>query len=639
MNKTWNANVIGVLASDESVQRALGKKAVFKTAEGLIQFYVRIISRAPDSFPHRFVALFSTDLEKWGFDREDVLENEARKVVQFFLEENLLVFQPQRKRLENGSEEIVGKNVCLIPKSEFYHEGEHVTPLPVFSEEEHGISELEFVSKLKAEQPVGKIGHFSTEKNDTPRYILWKNTNSDLKLYGEFTSHLYGEDGFQYKSDKRIKSSTFDDEWLDNCYEQGSTLFVPHDIFSKIEGMMLAAEPLLMSLPQSRPVVEDQRQSPTVVETFSNGTFEEDFMEAFARTTQVEGLLYDKKDLYNFHTAMKSSNLVILAGMSGTGKSQLVKAYGKALGIDETDQLTFVAVRPAWTDDADVIGYADTLNHIYRPGDSGVVDTLLRAKENPTMLHIICFDEMNLARVEHYFSQFLSVLEMESEQSRVLRLYNDNLEGKLTNAEMYPPVVPIGDNVIFVGTVNLDESTFHFSDKVLDRANVITLNVQPFSSLKSITTESFEKKVYEKVDYDLFNISQNKGREIELTENELAFLWDMHLQLQKVNKNLGVGPRIVRQIDLYLKNLPTSANYTREDAIDKQIVQRILTKVRGPEVQLKDLIGIYDSQTEKMEESILIDILDRYRDVSKFTETRHVLIQKAKELKVNGYTL
>ena len=87
-----------------------------------------------------------------------------------------------------------------------------------------------------------------------------------------------------------------------------------------------------------------------------------------------------EKDLYNFHTAMKSSNLVILAGMSGIGKSKLVQAYGESLGLTDKYQMTFIPVRPAWTDDADVIGYADTLNHVYRPGDSGVINALLECK-------------------------------------------------------------------------------------------------------------------------------------------------------------------------------------------------------------------------------------------------------------------
>jgi bacterioferritin (cytochrome b1) len=379
----------------------------------------------------------------------------------------------------------------------------------------------------------------------------------------------------------------------------------------------------------------------TEVPTTRNGVIEEQLLADFVQRTRVQGLLYDEKDLYNFHTAMKSSNLVILAGMSGIGKSKLVQAYGEALGLSEKYQMTFIPVRPSWTDDADVIGYPDTLNHVYRPGDSGVINALLSANQNKNKLHIICFDEMNLARVEHYFSQFLSILELDAGPNKVLRLYNEELKGSLTNSAQYPPVIPIGDNVIFVGTVNVDESTYHFSDKVLDRANVITPTVMPFENLKKLSQAVgiVEKAAKETISLEMFKSIRSNNQGIQLKENELALLWEIHSELQKVNKSLGVGPRIVRQIDMYLKNLPSNSLLTREEAFDKQIVQRILTKVRGPEDQLKHFIGSFERKTDNIEDSILGEILDRHDEISEFYETRNVLIQKAKELKLNGYTL
>lgn len=378
----------------------------------------------------------------------------------------------------------------------------------------------------------------------------------------------------------------------------------------------------------------------TEVPSNRNDIIEEKLLEDFVKRTKVQGLLYDEKDLYNFHTAMKSSNLVILAGMSGIGKSKLVQAYGEALCLSEKHQLTFIPVRPSWTDDADVIGYPDTLNHVYRPGDSGVINALLSANQNKNKLHIICFDEMNLARVEHYFSQFLSILELEAGPNKVLRLYNEELRDNLKNSTLYPPVIPIGDNVIFVGTVNVDESTYHFSDKVLDRANVITPTVMSFESLKRLSQAvPTVKAVHEPFSFEMFNHIRSNNQGIQLKDNELALLWEIHSELQKINKNLGTGPRIVRQIDMYLKNLPSNSLLTRKEAFDKQIVQRILTKVRGPEDQLKHFIGSYERKTENIEDSKLGEILDRYDEISEFYETRNVLIQKAKELKLNGYTL
>ena len=92
---------------------------------------------------------------------------------------------------------------------------------------------------------------------------------------------------------------------------------------------------------------------------------------------------------------------------------------------------------------------------------------------------------MNLARVEHYFSQILSVLELDRDD-RILKLYNEELEGTIKNSNKYKANIKIGNNILLVGTVNLDESTYHFSDKVLDRANVITLNQVNFLELKKL---------------------------------------------------------------------------------------------------------------------------------------------------------
>ena len=94
---------------------------------------------------------------------------------------------------------------------------------------------------------------------------------------------------------------------------------------------------------------------------------------------------------------------------------------------------------------------------------------------------------MNLARVEHYFAQFISVLEKEDHP--MIRLYNPSLAPRLYNSEKYPPEIPVGRNVLFTGTVNVDESTCHFSDKILDRANVITLSQCHFRDLLKLSPQ------------------------------------------------------------------------------------------------------------------------------------------------------
>src|SRR5699024_9122188 len=122
-----------------------------------------------------------------------------------------------------------------------------------------------------------------------------------------------------------------------------------------------------------------------------------------------------------------------------------------------------------------------------------------------------------------YFSQFLSLLESD-ESNRVLRLYSKELEGRLYNSEKYKPSIKIGQNVRFVGTVNIDDSTHHFSDKVLDRANLISLSVMPFADLAKITRDEKENL---QTDEDFANLYaesfMNRDKQIELDDITIEF--------------------------------------------------------------------------------------------------------------------
>ena len=114
------------------------------------------------------------------------------------------------------------------------------------------------------------------------------------------------------------------------------------------------------------------------------------------------------------------------------------------------------------------------------------------------------------------------------------------------------------------------------------------------------------------------------------------FLWEMHTLLHGTNANLGVGPRIVKSIEMYLRNLPegdTEYVLSEAEGLDYQVAQRILTKIRGPEEQLKEL---FQTQEQK---NALITLLDKFDDISKFERCRQAITQKEKELKVYGYCL
>lgn len=376
---------------------------------------------------------------------------------------------------------------------------------------------------------------------------------------------------------------------------------------------------------------------------------EYNLLKSFENKCLEKGLYYDDIDRYNFHTAIKTGGLVILSGMSGTGKSAIVNAYAKA--FNKEDNFLAIPVRPSWTDDTDLLGYLDVEKSVFRPSDTGLVEFLIKAQNDKENLYFVNFDEMNLAKVEHYFSQFLSILERPLEE-RELRIYNETYT--VHNSSTYPEKIKLGENIRFIGTVNIDESTYHFSDKVLDRANVISLNLLNYSKLEKIDISDNEEfdEVITMDDFSKFIISDSEIRNIKVLRD---FLWELHTRLNKTNPELGIGPRVVLSIEKYLYNYVYIDNdddeiysvISIEDAdntdifdsffikiLDLQLKQRVFTKLRGQKSKFGDLFS-----NELEEDSEGFSILEMLEDISlDFKESFDIINKKQKDLNDYGYT-
>ncbi len=199
------------------------------------------------------------------------------------------------------------------------------------------------------------------------------------------------------------------------------------------------------------------------------------------------GFHYPPGLIENLFLSLKTKPFVILAGVSGTGKTKLVKLFAEALGATgDNGQFTLIPVRPDWSDPSDLLGYKD-LSGVFRPGRLAEVLVEASQLENQHKPYFICLDEMNLARVEYYFSDVLSVIEtQEWRQDRIVTSKLINRESLLPQDQLLYGDLSIPDNVYLVGTVNMDETTHPFSKKVLDRANTIEfnyINLQQYPSL------------------------------------------------------------------------------------------------------------------------------------------------------------
>ncbi len=620
-NKTsW----LGVLATEEEVkQNGLKESNCIVNGAGNLQFYLRVISEIPNQEPeNKYVVCFQNKFTGEGIIDDNKLEGKER--AEFYRKQlETCLFRFEYYAEDNISE----KYKCKIAESIFgkqaeerYRQIEKFVTIPLITSENSSFENFEQLEKeLEAGKEMFEVaGYQESDASAIPYLIFYDKNTKD-------------EDGEYYVTngvDKGVPVGKMLCKYFVRAEDGRSVVFIDEKTHRII----------LRNLnPAFRRAKEHQQ-------------CEWNFIRHFEQTANEGGLYYTIKDLINFHTAVKSSPLVILSGLSGTGKSQLVWCYAKALGL-EKESLKMIPVRPNWSDDSDLIGFVDSMHSVYRPDDAGFVNTLIEASkpENQDKLYLICFDEMNLARVEHYFSQFLSILEM-PEQNRFLKLYAKEYETRLYNVDKYPSSVKIGNNLRFIGTVNMDESTFHFSDKVLDRANVIQLDLVPYTEW-GVENKNQEAKL-EQTELGQTELEQAENevwsykkycelvKELDLNKNILSarereFLWKVHTALNSCSKTLGVGPRILKQIAKYLINLPKMEGeeaISRKEGFDIQFVQRILTKVRGQKEQLYD---IFDENVK----TSLPKLFEEYLDVSDFEKSKKMLEIKKRELENYGYTL
>lgn len=374
---------------------------------------------------------------------------------------------------------------------------------------------------------------------------------------------------------------------------------------------------------------------------------EAEFLLKFNEFALKNNLCYSMKDLVNLHVSIKTNPLTIIAGMSGTGKTQLARAYGRVLGISEENyNLLFLPISPSYTEPEDIIGFLNSSSGLYIPADTGLIDLLVEASNNPDKMYMVIYDEMNLSQVEHWFAPFLSLLELEPE-CRKLKLYSK--DSVCHNRARYPHELIIGENIIFIGTVNLDETTKDFSDRLLDRANIVTLNKRSFLDFKKEVIDSYNLKDIESMeysfeDYKSWIIDTNSVQ--DLSDKELGFLDELHNIIQKYDYQKGVSFRVLEKVVSYIKNIPPIFDdeneeiISRREAFDIEIKQRLLTKIRGSERQYGKLIGNMEPESFKILTSELYDFFNSEEAVkiSDFDLTLKEIKRKAKELTLYGYT-
>lgn len=248
-----------------------------------------------------------------------------------------------------------------------------------------------------------------------------------------------------------------------------------------------------------------------------------------------------------------------------------------------------IAVKSDWTDPRGVLGYENPLTGTYSKTD--LINILLRATADPDNPYIVILDEMNLARVEYYFSDFLSAMEL-SDGTLTLRTSQeaDEVEDAQEAGEDVPPKLTLPPNVLLIGTVNIDETTFTFSPKVLDRANVLVFNevdVQRFlegGGEAAATTFRLKNGTLEPAEFvDTAGAGAgafDRARESTVFSEALSELFNI---LRLHNRHFGY--RVLKEITTFvghaLERVEGSEEEVVQTAFDLQMLQKVLPKLTG----------------------------------------------------------
>ena len=273
-------------------------------------------------------------------------------------------------------------------------------------------------------------------------------------------------------------------------------------------------------------------------------------------------LYYDIEDIRRFISGLAVSHIIILQGMSGTGKTSLAHAFGSF--IDNSS--TIIPVQPMWKERTDLVGYYNEFTKKFN--ETLLLEKMYEANYSADM-YITVLDELNIARVEYYFAEFLSLLELPNPEERYIDVVSDKWE--TDPKQLKDGRIKLPANMWFVGTANNDDSTFAISDKVYDRAMILDLDtkcerfIAPRTDKIHISAKQFEKLVAEATEEYAIS-ARNKKRLEELDK----YLID--------HFHITFGNRIMKQINMYIP-VYISCGGDELDALDDILSKKVIRKL------------------------------------------------------------
>ena len=483
-----------------------------------------------------------------------------------------------------------------------------------------------FIDSLRNEE-VCKIGIISLLNT------FYNNGNIKIKISKHEISNLYEEEINKFFINNKDNFYIKENEY---CISDKIKPYIKDQNFIKV-----LKESIDMLEYKIKGIVNEEDTSS--IEQYNEIVKVKDKVEFIQTYIQNSGFKYEYDQIVNFYLSLKTKPFVILSGISGTGKSKLVKLLAESLGAtSENNRFTLVPVRPDWSDSSELLGYKD-LNGTFHPGIlTTIIEDALK-EENKNYPYFVCLDEMNLARVEYYLSDILSVIESRYRSNngeiKTDKLIRKELLGNDQDAIQKYSDIYIPENLYIIGTVNMDETTFPFSKKVLDRANTIEFNDVNLG----FNFESFDEETVEAQEY---TNSLLKSKYIKLIDckEEKEEATKIINQLIKINNilekyNQQFGYRVRDEIVYYCLYALNDNLFTFEEAIDYCIAQKILPKIGGSDEDTLDLL--IDLYNELNNTTYTRDDFDSNRDIKtsdKYKLTNKKILIMVRRFVRDGFT-
>ncbi|WP_462405907.1 AAA family ATPase [Gracilibacillus sp. Marseille-QA3620] len=425
---------------------------------------------------------------------------------------------------------------------------------------------------------------------------------------------------------------------LEEYNQQLSIMKQQEDLLEKTKVNLYSLQEKLKKLGfvlESQSAVQTEMLNETFLETPTSLL---ELLNGIQAQLSARGYHYEKKTLRQLILALMTEQMIILSGPSGTGKTTIVKQLASIINA----KCEIIPVQPSWTDKQDLLGFYNPIRKLYVP--SAFLDCLIEAQQNEDQLYFICLDEMNLAQIEYYLADVLSIRELEDGK---LRLYSDfeydqnmneikwfiqkisefeeetleidealrkiqmdslghyEMIARFENLKRYAPVLNIPQNVRIIGTMNVDGAVQALSPKVIDRSFVIPLHYQereeialvPEIGRYDISAQYFITNITEtpRISNELYEAINDIKQELKNWHIEYNERVERHILLYYVAaKKLGVSTKQLSDDITIMKLLPR----IHEMVDDEQLIARLIEVV---ERHVKDEL-LSKRKLEKMQQ-------------------------------------